>query len=207
VWHERSNLGRWATSAQGWWLALLLVIGTIATAAVALPLRSLAVGAFTRLTWIGAFLLITGGVVLATRSLPGGPSAEGTTRWRQALIVGLAQGCAIFPGLSRSGLTIAASLGAGLDRRWAARFSFLLSIPAIAGVTLAEIIGARGELAVEGSSFLLACVLGLAAAAVSGYLALRLVIRTVSSRSFHRFAWYCLALGAVVVVMGLRGLG
>jgi len=207
VWHERSNLARWATTAEGWRLLLLLLIGTVATAAVAFPLRALAVGTFTRVVWIGAFLLVTGAVVLGTRFLAGGTAAEGSTRWRQALIVGLAQGCAIFPGLSRSGMTIAASLGSGLDRRWAARFSFLLSIPAIAGVTLAELVGARGELALEGGSFWAICALGLVAAAVSGYLALRVVIVTVSSRSFHRFAWYCLVLGAVVVLIGAGGQG
>ena len=76
---------------------------------------------------------------------------------------------------------------------------------AIAGATTLELISERHALAGHGAGFWLACAIGTVAAALFGYLALRVVIRTVSSEVFHRFAWYCLPLGAVVVAVGLWG--
>jgi len=205
VWAERRQLARWLTSVAGWRLIGLLVLGTAATGILGFPFRHAAESAFTHPGWVGLFLLLTGLIVLGTRFLPGGSRGETETGWRDALGVGFLQGLAVFPGLSRSGTTIAAGLGVGLDRTWAARFSFLLSVPAIAAATLLEVVGARGEVAGLGFSFWLACLLGGVTAAVSGYFALRVVIRTVTSKSFHRFAAYCLPLGAVVVTLHLLG--
>jgi undecaprenyl-diphosphatase len=159
------------------------------------------VAAFVLPVWVGFGLLLTGVIVAITKLLSGGSGTESTTTWRQALIVGLAQGLAVFPGLSRSGVTIAASLGSGLDRDWAARFSFLLSVPVIAAATVGQIFEKRAELVTAGNGFLLACVVGALAAGTTGYFALQLVITTVSSRVFHRFAWYCIPLGLLVLVL------
>ena len=101
----------------------------------------------------------------------------------------------------RSGVTIAASLGVGLDRAWAARVSFLLSVPIISAVTAGQVLERQAEVAAAGRGFLFASGIGAAAAGVSGYFALRLVIATVSSRVFNRFAWYCIPLGVVVLVL------
>jgi undecaprenyl-diphosphatase len=86
---------------------------------------------------------------------------------------------------------------------WAARFSFLLSVPAVLGVAAAELLGQRQELVAAGFSFWLACLLGTAVAAVSGFLALAVVLRTVSSRSFHLFGGYVLVLALAVVIVGV----
>ncbi|MEJ2188608.1 MAG: undecaprenyl-diphosphate phosphatase [Acidobacteriota bacterium] len=201
LWFERRELRRWLASAAGRRLLGLFVLGTLATAAVARPLRHFAEGAFTRPTLVACFLVVTGLVVGATRFLPGGAKGEGETTWREVAIVGLAQGVAIFPGLSRSGFTISAGLGVGLERSWVARFSFLLAIPAIACAALVELLTLHGEVAATGAHFWLACAVGAASAAVSGYIGLRIVIHTVSSRVFHRFAWYCLPLGIVVLLL------
>jgi undecaprenyl-diphosphatase len=120
--------------------------------------------------------------------------------------MGLVQGLAVFPGVSRSGATIAAGLGCGLQRQWVARFSFLLGVPAILGATTLEVISQREALVGHGAGFWLGCGLGTVAAALCGLLALRVVIRTVSSEIFHRFAWYCLPVGAVVMALGLWSL-
>ncbi|MFV2072305.1 MAG: undecaprenyl-diphosphate phosphatase [Thermoanaerobaculales bacterium] len=207
VWYERRQLRHWFGSIEGRRLIGLLVLGTFATAAVALPLRHVAERAFTMPIWVGLFLILTGVIVGSTRFLSGGGRGEASTTWRQAAVMGAAQGLAIFPGLSRSGLTIATGLGAGLERGWVARFSFLLSVPAIAGATLAQLVEARADLATVGAGFWLACLLGAAAAGGSGYLALRIVIRTVTSSLFHRFAWYCVPLGLVVLVVMMVGGG
>jgi undecaprenyl-diphosphatase len=179
----------------------LLFLGTAATAVVALPLRDVAEQAFERPLWVGVALIVTGLVVAATRFIPGGSVGEGGTTWRQGVLVGLAQGIAIFPGLSRSGMTIAVGLGGGLQRSWAARFSFLLSVPAIAAVTVVEIVETRSGMAAAGNGFGLASIGGGLAAGITGYFVLQVVIKTVSSNIFHRFAWYCVPLGILVVAL------
>jgi undecaprenyl-diphosphatase len=201
VWYERRAIVSWLGSTQGRRLVSLLALGTLATVLVAFPLRRIAVAAFSQPAWVGVWLVVTGLVVGVTRLLPGGPHEEKSTTWRQALLIGLAQGVAVFPGLSRSGVTIAASLGAGLDRGWAARFSFLLSVPIIAAVTAGQIFESRVELMAAGSPFLFACFFGAVVAGLTGYVALRLVIKTVSSRVFHRFAFYCVPLGLLVLFL------
>lgn len=201
LWFERRELRRWLASANGRRMFGLLGLGTLATAVVAFPLRHAAMGAFTQPVLVACFLIVTGLVVGASRFLPSGTKGDVETSWREVAMVGFAQGLAIFPGLSRSGLTITVGLGVGLERSWVARFSFLLGVPAIAGATLVELLTMRGDPIASGAVFWLACIAGAAAAAVSGYLALRLVIRTVSSRVFHRFGWYCLPVGLVVLLL------
>jgi len=201
VWFERRKIVSWIGSISGRRLLALLALGTIATVVVAFPLRRVAVAAFSQPLWVGFGLLLTGVIVATTRLLPGGSGEESTTTWRQALAIGLAQGLAVFPGLSRSGVTIAVSLGTGLDRGWAARFSFLLSVPIIAAVTVGQVFERKAELVIAGNGFLIACAVGALAAGVTGYFAIQLVIKTVSSRIFHRFAWYCIPLGLLVLVL------
>jgi undecaprenyl-diphosphatase len=205
LWYERRNIGAWFGSSAGRRLFGVLAIGTLATLVTAFPLRLLAVAAFSKPAWVGFGLLATGLVVGATRLLSGGPHTESTISWRHAAAIGVAQGLAVFPGLSRSGVTIAASLGVGLDRSWAARFSFLLSVPVIAVVTAGQIVEGRAEMVTVGGGFVLACIVGAVAAGVTGYVVLQLVITTVSSRVFHRFAWYCIPLGLAVLLI-VRGI-
>jgi undecaprenyl-diphosphatase len=205
VWFERGKILDWFGSSPGRRLLALLVLGTIATVVVAFPLRRIAVAAFSQPLWVGIGLLLTGVIVAATRLLPGGSGDESSTTWRQALTIGLAQGLAVFPGLSRSGVTIAASLGSGLDRGWAARFSFLLSVPIILAVTLGQVFEERADVMIAGNGFLVACIVGALAAGITGYFALQVVIKAVSSRVFHRFAWYCIPLGLLVLVLTWAG--
>lgn len=205
IWYERRRLRTWLTTPAGWRLIGLLVLGTVATAAVAFPLKNLATEAFEKSLVVGICLLITGLFVLSTRFLSGGPTSEGGTQWYQAVVIGLVQGLAIFPGISRSGATITAALGTGLDREWSARFSFLLSLPAIAGATLVQLIEYRAELMHVGTDFWIPLLTGGLAAAVTGLVALKVVVKTVSSRLFDRFAFYCLPLGAAVVLLSAMG--
>jgi undecaprenyl-diphosphatase len=201
VWFERRQIIEWAGSAVGRRVLVLLLVGTLATAVVGFALRDVATRAFERPLWIAGFLVLTGCVVATTRWLGSGDRGVDRTTWREAIGIGLLQGLAVFPGLSRSGTTIAAGLGAGLERSWAARFSFLLGVPAVAGVTVVELLSHRHELAATSASFGLACIVGAVSAALAGYVALGIVLTTVSSRVFHRFAWYCIPLGLLVVAI------
>lgn len=202
VWFERRHIVEWIGTRSGRRLFGLIAAGTVATAIVALPLRHLAVEAFSRPLWVGVALLITGGFVASTARLPGGSSDEERLTWRQAILVGLAQGLTIFPGLSRSGITIAAGLAGGIERSWAARFSFLLAVPAVVMVAVFELVGVWRMPYHQPNGFGLACLIGATTAAVTGYFALKLVIKTVSSHVFHRFAWYCVPLGVLVIAWG-----
>ena len=120
-----------------------------------------------------------------------------------ALMMGIAQGFAIFPGLSRSGATISTALLLGLKREKAFKFSFLLSIPAILGDTLVEAYKQRGQIALSGigSTDLF---IGVAIAMVVGYVAIRVVSRVVATKRFHYFAIYTWLLGAALVLASYR---
>jgi undecaprenyl-diphosphatase len=203
VWFERRCIIEWIGNRSGRRLLGLIAAGTVAPAVLALPLRTMAVDAFVRPVWVGVALLLTGVIVASTRRLPGGSSDERQMTWFQAVAVGLIHGLAIFPGISRSGVTIAAGLAGGLDRSWSARFSFLLAVPAIVAVAIFELAGVWQTPYHPPNGFGLACFIGATTAAITGYFALKLVIAAVSSRVFHRFAWYCIPLGFLVVVWGL----
>ncbi len=121
------------------------------------------------------------------------PNAAGSIGWSQALAVGAAQMFALLPGLSRSGLTISAGVAAGLPRPVATRFAFLLGLPAIAGAALVQL----PQVDDLGQVSLLEVGLGVAAAAVSGYLAIALLVRLVSRAGIDRFAWYVVPVAAL----------
>lgn len=118
-------------------------------------------------------------------------------KMKDSIIIGLSQAAAIIPGVSRSGITITAGLHQGLERREAARFSFLLSTPIILGAAIYQ---AR-EFYFSGID--LAGILGIMAAAASGYLAIYWLIRFVGSSNYRVFFWYRLALASVIIVLAL----
>lgn len=202
--YERRSIGRWLTTRSGWWLGLLLIVASLATAVIAFPLMNVVHSCFESTTAVGLCLLVTGVIVLLSGRLTGGDLDEAGVTWRHALVVGAAQGLAVFPGISRSGMTITTGLVMGLDRAWAARFSFLLGVPAIVGAALAELISEREALAGMGLVYWEQAALGALVAGVAGFVALRIVIVTLQSLWFHRFGWYCLALGSVVLLIALR---
>lgn len=206
VWSERQQFRRWLTTVAGRRLLGLLVLGTLATAVVAFPLKDPATASFEQPLIVGICLLVTGLLVFSTRAFGRGDHTEQSTTWKHAVLIGLVQGLAVFPGISRSGATITAALGLDFDRAWAARFSFLMSVPAIAGATLVELMSEREALAVAGANFWIPTVIGTIAAAVTGFIALNLVVRMVSSKVFDRFAWYCLPLGITVITLAAMGI-
>ncbi len=120
-----------------------------------------------------------------------------TVGWKQTLAIGCAQAIAMIPGTSRSGITMTAGMGLGLTREAAARFSFLLSIPAIAAAGAYELIGAAQNGADESLVVLL---VGFLVAMGSGMLAIQLLLVVVRKASFAWFAWYRLALGVALLI-------
>ncbi|MCI2429569.1 undecaprenyl-diphosphate phosphatase [Candidatus Acetothermia bacterium] len=181
----------------------LLIAGSIPTGMLGLALDSVAEAAFAQSWAVGVGLLITAAVLFSVERR-GSASAKSLEQlsWRDALWVGLAQGIAVLPGISRSGSTIAMGLFCRLRRTDAAEFSFLLFIPAVIGATLLKL----GEVFAnpEAHNALWGSYLaGTTAAFLSGVIAIRFLIKLLRERSFTPFALYCLVLGLFAVVWHL----
>lgn len=178
-----------------------IIIATVPTAIIGLLYVQFLEGALQTMLAIGMTFLVGATIVYTSKV---GKENTGTITYAVALIMGAAQGFAIFPGLSRSGVTISAALLLGLKREKAFRFSFLLSIPAIMGDLVVETYHYRGQLAAQGigSIELLA---GVLVAMFVGYFAIRLVSKMVASKKFHYFAFYTWALGLTLIALVLAG--
>ena len=177
---------------------LLVLLASIPTAIIGYSFDTLAAGWLGSLRITGAGLLATAGVLWLSRGRDGTLDTA-TVPLAVGVWMGLAQGLAVLPGLSRSGLTIAAAMAAGMRPVAAARLSFLMSMPTILGATGLELLqdreGALAGVALE--EFLL----GIAAAAVTGFLALRWLLMLVEQRRFHWFAPYCGLVGLALLVL------
>ena len=191
-----------ALAPEGARLALLVILASIPTAFIGLALKK-SLPDITP-TAVGALLIVNAAVLVVSKTQPRGWLVPRTrlALWRigiaGALAIGVIQGIAVLPGLSRSGLTITAALLVGVIRVDAARFSFLLSIPAILGALVLEF---DPKLFSDAQGVrLFQYGVGALVAAVSGYLCLRLLIRLLRRAAFHHFAWYCVAVGLTAIV-------
>lgn len=146
-------------------------------------------------------LAITGGLLWITDRLPPRPKGLRDIRPTTALGIGIAQGLSLMPGISRSGITIAASLLFGLKRRWAAEYSFFLAIPTILAATLVQFMELQGA---GGATRLgwLDMAVGMGVAAVVGTLALMLVVKLLYRAKLRIFYWYLWFL-AILVALGI----
>ncbi|HHP7233056.1 MAG TPA: undecaprenyl-diphosphate phosphatase [Desulfobacterales bacterium] len=177
-------------------ICFLIGVGSLPTAVLGLLFHRLADRIFANVTLVGAMLLVTGSLLWFTRRARPAARPLQHMRSRDAAWIGLAQGLAILPGISRSGATISTALYLGIDRRLAGRFSFLLSIPAIVGALLLEIKSAD----LHASATATAIVLGTVAAGISGYFALVVLLRLVEKGKIQYFAPYCWLLGCAALI-------
>ncbi len=188
-----SGRGLEAWERPGAKLALWVLVATLPTGILGLGLEHL----WTSLAvpWaVGLSFLVTAGLLWSTRWAH--RRGQALDVWKAALIGGV-QGLAVVPGISRSGATIAAGLWLGLDRRTAGRFSFLASVPAVAGAGLLE---AR-RLTDLPEGHILPLVAGLGISFAVGYAALSLLLAQVEQGKIHRYAWYLVAAAAVAFVI------
>lgn len=189
---------------------LLLVAGTIPAAAIGLALEEQFESAFGRPFQVALQLVLTG-LLLVTievigrrrpppvgdaRDLTGIEGIEGQLSPGKAAAVGFAQAVAIIPGISRSGATITAGLLVGLSRPQAARFSFLLAIPIIAGTTVFKVPELSG-----GTVEAPALIIGFLASAVTGYVAIAGTISFLQRRGLLAFAAYCIVAGVAAALL------
>jgi undecaprenyl-diphosphatase len=153
---------------------------------------------------MGTTLIVLGLVLLAAEKVGTRQRSLGSVRLRDGVVVGLAQAAALVPGVSRSGATISAGLFLGLDRPTAARFSFLLSVPAVVLSGLFELAGIlRGD--AHGSGGALALVVATLLALVVGYASIAFLLRWLAEHSTGIFVAYRVVLGTVVLALTAAG--
>jgi undecaprenyl-diphosphatase len=187
----RGRFGEAARTDAGVGLALAVCVGTIPTGVIGLLIKGPTERIEGAPVALGMCFLSTAALLAATRWWSGGARR---LDWRAALVIGIVQGIAVLPGVSRSGATIAAGLALGLPREEAVRFSFLLSVPAIAGAALLEV--RPREIALGGQG--LAVAIGCAAAFAIGIVSLVLLRRIVGGGRLWWFAPYVAAVGAAL---------
>ncbi len=178
---------------------LLVLIGTIPTALIAFFFRGTFESLFNKPVLAGLMLLVTGTVLWFTRRYLVINSNKKKLGICDALVIGTVQGLAITPGISRSGTTIAAATFRGVDRVFAAKFSFLLAIPAILGA-MAMILKDPINFKNDELSFL---VTGSIIAAVTGYVSLRFLIKIITAGKLYLFSYYCWPVGLFAILFFL----
>jgi undecaprenyl-diphosphatase len=179
-------------------LVLLVILGTLPLFLV-LPLDDKVEALGSSPVFVACMLLVTGFILFFSDRMAKGRKTERTATVKDALLVGLAQGVATIPGLSRSGCTISAGMALGFDRKFAVRYSFLLSLPAVLGATLLKVVHAVGDETMD-LTVLPKYLVGMVVAGVVGYFSIQLVNLLAQKNKFGRFAYYCWAAGLVALI-------
>lgn len=187
-------LKRYEKKSEGVTLFLWIILATVPTGFMGLFLKDWFETLFNRPERVGWMLLVTGGFLWLTRWIKKEGRLLEKMRWTDAVLIGIAQGIAITPGISRSGATISTALFCGLDRELAGKFSFLLSIPAILGATLLEI------KKLDSGEQLWMALIGSAVAFGVGLLTLKFLLRIVKMGKICNFSYYCCVIGAAMII-------
>ena len=182
-------------------MILLIIVGTLPLFLV-LPVKDLVEGLSDNMYFVAGALLVTGCLLFASDRVRHGRKTERSATLIDVLIVGVAQAIATCPGISRSGTTITAGCFVGFDRKFAVRFSFLLSIPAVLGANILTLKDAIQENSIIVSDIPVYLV-GVAVAAVVGYICIRLLKMIADKGKFGWFAYYCWAVGLIVLALTL----
>jgi undecaprenyl-diphosphatase len=180
-------------------LALLIIVGTIPTGILGLFFHTIVDRIFSSVVLVGLMLIVTGSLLIITVWIKNNGKSIKRFSFKEALIIGLMQGISILPGISRSGSTIAVGLFMGLERETAARFSFLLSIPAIIGATILEF----KDISTYPSAQIISMLIGAFTSCLVGYGALGSLLYIVKKGRLHFFAPYCFAAGVIALIIGL----
>lgn len=208
----RYGLLGWLKRSEGTRYAMLVVIATLPTGIIGVLLKDLISGDAFGVRAVGGLLLLNAALLALSKRYNGAdapadpkaidaerPYAVGGIGPREALLIGIMQGLAVLPGISRSGTTIVTALALGAWRMKAAEFSFLLSIPAILGATLVEFdLDAIASASGGAQVYLIGAIISSAV----GVIALLGLLRLLRSAQFHHFAWYCALVGLAALVFG-----
>lgn len=180
-------------------MALLICVATVFTGAIGFVFKDHIHGFFEQPEIVAPMLLVTGGLLFLSDRVKNTPRGEKELNVYDSIIIGIVQAAALMPGLSRSGSTIAFGIFRGLDGETAARFSFLLSVPAIMGATLFELKYisqvSPGEIVIY--------LAGTIAALITGFMTLKLLFFIIKKRRLSIFAIYCWVLGVSTLIIKL----
>ena len=191
----------WCGPRLAWRIALLGVAASIPTAAIGLAFKDSFTEGFADSRRVGWGLIVTAALLFITSFIPRGRRGWRRFSWWQAVLVGVAQGVAIEPGISRSGSTICTATFCGLRRRWAAQFSFFIAMPAILGATAIQLDDTLEAVRLAGGALPWGpLAVGSVVALVVGVIALFWLLAAVRRAKLMPFAGYCLILGTLMML-------
>jgi|TARA_B100001079_G_scaffold270726_1_gene285843 undecaprenyl-diphosphatase len=170
---------------------IYLILGTLPAVIIGLTGKNYISGLFDSIPMVAGSLIFTGIVLLLSQKFN---EKDKPLNWKKSIVIGLTQAIAMIPGISRSGMTISTGLGLGISGKNAAKFSFLLAIPAIAGAGLVTALDIQpGNISIPTFQLLLAFF----SALIVGVFSLKWLLGLLESGKFHRFGYYCVAVGLI----------
>ena len=178
-------------------LGILIAVGSIPTALIGFFFHDILESFFYNVLVVGIALMVNGVFLFFSERRGDGRRVD----YLDSLLIGVAQGTAIIPGISRSGLTIATALLRKVEKRSAFTYSFLLSVPAVIGATILESarVLASNELIISGVD-IATMLFGVVVSMIVGYISLKLLQKIVMRKKFHLFAYYCWIAGIAIVL-------
>ncbi len=179
-------------------LLIVVILATLPTAVVGMAIKLTGLGLFTWLIFVGAMFIITAAVLWFSRFI-GGEKREPS--FVSALFIGAIQGLGVLPGISRSGVSIVAGKASGMSGPSAARFAFVISIPAILGAAILSSFE-MANLPNFNTGLIFSLLCGIITAALAGYLSLGWLTKIVRRARLEMFAFYCAAIGIVTLIVG-----
>lgn len=184
-------------------LGFMIITASVPTAIIGLLLNDFFESLYARMTVIGVCLIITGCGLFFAERYGGGKRTIKDMNFRNAFFIGLCQSVAIMPGISRSGATMIGGLACKFDRAFAVRYAFLISIPSVLGAFLLEVPEAVRSVS-DGTGMSLGVMLaGVAVAAVSGYAAIKVMIKAVTNKKLMYFSVYTWIAGAALIIYSI----
>lgn len=177
---------------------MLIIVTTIPTGIMGIVFDDIIENASKALIIPGICLLITGVLLLIADNTASGDKDADKVTYKNAAIIGIVQGCATLPGISRSGSTIVACLVSKMDKTFAVKYSFIMSIPVILGAAILEVPDAINEGISGGEA--INYLVGVIVATVVGYICIKTMLEVVRRQKYKYFAYYCFAMGAISIV-------
>lgn len=182
-------------------LGYMIITATIPTAFIGYVFKDVFSDMYLSLTAIGVGLVITGTILWLSERLVKGTKKTGEMKFSHAVLIGICQSIAISPGISRSGSTLVGGLISGLERNFAVKFAFLISIPSILGSVVIEAPKAF-SLGMD-SNLIVPVVIGMAVSGIAGFFAIKTMIKVVSNKKMYYFSYYTWLVGAMVITYEL----
>lgn len=179
-------------------LAVMVIVGTIPTGLIGILFEDFFVGLYKSLLAVGIALIVTGFLLMISEKTNSGKKGIRDMTIKDAIIVGLFQGFAIIPGISRSGSTIVGGLFRGFNTKLATKFSFLMAIPVILGATLLEAVKV-----ITGSNTIVLSIplfVGVLLSAVTGVIAIKVLIKALEKGKLYYFSYYVWAVGLILII-------